>query len=260
MVAKLRAASSKKYASHSCSLSVLAYALSNTVLLDEEKSDYFFPYPLASKKRRDVKNSQTFDFKKLFLVSIKFHESDEHETQDESKRNNDFIRHKHLFFLFVHHMFARPTDSVRTALKSLCKNVDAVCQANLINSSTSVRNMQAYKFVELYNHLLDNKEVSNLSMLSKKHEIDEQCYAHVEVDKRALATPRSEERKIQKNKVKFDFSMLKSLNQDCSGQLNILPIGVETKANQSLPTGRKKSLDEATLSGLDHFSNVCVKN
>ena len=238
-VAKLRAGYSKEYFRFNSPLSIFSYAFCKTEILDEEKCDYFFPYPIMSQK---LSRLDGLDFKKMFLVSIKFHEDktkldkeDDDDLFDQQKTYSGMIRNKHLFFLFINHLFSRPSEPLRNSLKNICKDVDFVCKENSITSYLPVRNVQIHKFATLYNYLLDNKSISNLDLLSTKYGKNE-----VKEDSLNISFDQSNSKKeiITRNELEFrnktDLATLKSLNKNFSGQF-LIPFSDNTELNDSKP-------------------------
>ena len=238
-VAKLRAGYSKEYFRFNSPLSIFSYAFSKTEVLDEEKCDYFFPYPIMSQK---LSRLNGLDFKKMFLISIKFHEDkiklDKEDDDDlfvQQKTFSGLIRNKHLFFLFINHLFSRPSEPLRNSLKNVCKDVDFVCKENSIASYLPVRNVQIHKFATLYNYLLDNKSISNLDLLSTKYVQNE-----VNEDSLNISFDQSNriKEKLTKNELEFrnktDLATLKSLNKNFSGQF-LIPFSDNTELCDSTP-------------------------
>jgi hypothetical protein len=279
-LAKLRAGYVREYFNFNSPLSVFSYAFSKIEVLDEEKCDFFFPYPIMSKKYLSHKKSYNLNMKKMFLVKIKFHEDKSNlEEEKESlfgykKSYSGLIRDKKLFFLFINHLFSRPTDPIRNPFKSICKNESFVCKETQINSYTPVKTVPIYKLVNLYNYLLDNKEVSNLNNLLNHYEVsetnsDDQTRTPVdEINKKKDKVIR----KLNEGENKINLNILKDLNKNLSGQF-LIPFNENIFGNKESSESSDKKLINRKDTGItrreeqksnhddyDIFSPITVKN
>lgn len=110
LLARLKPDMKKHYSvATTSSLGVLNNLLTSKFeLLDQQPCDYFFPYPIASSPNKYKNIYRKIDFKRLFLVSLRFDQT--HAAKFENKR---------LLYLFVSQMFVRPTICLKDALKSV---------------------------------------------------------------------------------------------------------------------------------------------
>jgi 16S rRNA A1518/A1519 N6-dimethyltransferase RsmA/KsgA/DIM1 with predicted DNA glycosylase/AP lyase activity len=224
-LAKLKPRLSHKYEQFSCAMTVFSSLFSRVDVLGEENCEYFFPYPVVATPKKYPYNR--FDFKKMYLIKIKFHDAHPFEFDPRASirkradfedyirngNNTSLIKDKHLFYLFVNHLFARPSQSLRESLRVLCKNVDFVCRENSVNSYLPVNKIDAYKYFKLFDFLFENKIYSNLHWLKPGIEQYEQL---------KTVTDKRKQRKQQ-------LIAIKGLNQNLSGQF-IVP-----KLNQIEP-------------------------
>jgi hypothetical protein len=281
-LAKLRAGYSREYFSFNSPLSVFSYAFSSTEVLDEEKCDFFFPYPIMSKKYLSQNKSYNLNMKKMFLVKLKFHEDKPNLQEEEEglvgqkKTYSGLIRDKKLFFLFINHLFSRPTDAIRNPFKSICKDESFVCKETQINLHSPVKTIPIYKLVNLYNYLLDNKELSNLNNLLTRYEVreadnyDQTRMSVDEINKKKDKVIR----KLNEDKNKINLNILKDLNKNLSGQFltpfneNILgnkeySESSDTKLINRKETGfsiTRREEQKSNHDDYDIFSPITVKN
>lgn len=127
-------------------------------ILDKQKCEYFFPYPMVSKPYRYIRSN--VDLKNMYLVNLKF--------LFDNVLLNEKIPNKRLFYLFVQQLFIRPTNALKhSCLKNVCRNVDVVCRDTSINPYLPIRHLDPYKILKLFQYLYNNKEISLLRNLEK---------------------------------------------------------------------------------------------
>lgn len=249
-LAKLKPKLSHKYEQFNCPLTVFSSLFSRIDVLGEEKCEFFFPYPVVATPKKYPYNR--FDFKKMYLIKMKFHDAHPFESDPRAsiKKRADFedyirsgsnmslIKNKHLFYLFVNHLFARPSRSLRESLRVLCKNVDFVCRENSVNSYLPVSKIDAYKHFKLFDFLFENKKYSNLHLLKPGIEQYEQLKA---------ATDKRKQRKHQ-------LIAIKGLNQNLSGQF-IVPKLNQIEPNQKPNFSKSSSIVRKNTTNDRHLFN-----
>lgn len=151
---------------------------------------FLFPYPLISKQNKNSLNK--LDPKKMYLVNLKFYEG--------------LVINKRLFYLFVTQLFSTSNSYVKDSLRPMCKEPELVCTQTQVYKYSKVKNLNPYKILKIYNFLLENIEISLL----------DECFG------KDNYLVRNESLKKPTNNRKQEIKLLKSMNQNFSGQL-ILP-------------------------------------
>lgn len=154
LLAKLNPNSAKIYMPFQCSLTILSHMFSNCQILNEETSDYFFPYPQVSMPYSYNKYPfNNIDLKKMSLVRLQF------KSEQENLNELNFIKDKRLFYLFISQVFVRPTEHFKySIIKSICKDIDYVCKTTGINAYTPIKKMEPIQFFKIFKYLLDNQD------------------------------------------------------------------------------------------------------
>lgn len=206
VLAKLKPSIKKEYSRFNSSLNVMATMFSKIKILDEQKCDFFFPYPIVSTPNKYKTAYQKIDFKKMYLVSLKFDK-----TQIE-------LKNKHLFYLFIAQIFVRPNNFMKDALKSICTNVDRLCKETSVSLYSPVNSIHPYKFLQMYEYLVQNSEISKLTRLQDLKPQD-----------------------FVKNKRNSILKTLKNNNKDYTGKFIIGSEKMESITNQSVQENFSKS-------------------
>lgn len=186
LMAKINPSLDRKYAKYKGRLSVFSSILSSVELLDVQPVDYFFPYPLMSKKQRHG----NVDNKKMYLIHLKF------------KQKSLVDQNKRLFYLFVGNIYCHRREFyVKDCLKSLCNDSEELLDRIGLWKYTKLGQLSPYQMMKMFNILIEDKNLSTIDNLLFKSEME---------------VMNSDNKKI------FDLKNLKKVNQKLSGQL-ILP-------------------------------------
>ena len=203
-LAKLNPNMNKKYLKFSNRMSTMSSLFSKCQILAEEEADYFFPYPQVSNpfaySRYPFSQMNT---KKMYLVHFRF------KVSDEDTKLDGLIKHKRLFHQFAMQLYARPSETLRNNLNSICKDMNEINKQvyGLKGGYLPVREYNPYQIFLLFKTLLNKPElirgdVDLARLLNKHSSFDSQA-------------------KFDRMQNRTSLNDLKLLNRNLAGQLMI---------------------------------------
>lgn len=199
-LAKLNLNWNKKYLKLNQQYAIINRFYCESEILCEEDLEYFFPYPHSSMQHRHT----NFDFKKMYLVRLKFRSANDPQLLDTLANN------KVLFSKFVQYMLKEKLIPLSQILNRICyRNVKRVIVAgnelggSLKNGMLPINEYEPHQIYCVFNVLYKNPEL--LSTASSLEEMFTLTMQH-EPDKRRSVS----------------LSKIKLLNKEYSGQL-VLP-------------------------------------
>ena len=189
-------------------LGILSAMFSKIEVIDEQKCDYFFPYPLKSSQfyyNRYPYNK--LDLTKMNLIRIRF-------INQWPEEQFNLIQNKRLFYLFIQQLFIRPSIDIKDGLISCCTDADLVCKEISLNKYTKVNKVDPWKYFKMFEYLCMNKNISMLNNLYNNK------YEKESIDHN-LDDAKQNRRKIERIKRKADMKSLKEMNLQLAGQFKI---------------------------------------
>lgn len=202
-MAKINPNNDSKYFPLNNKWSIMCRLFCESEILAEESVEKFYPYPQLSGK--DGVRTRMIDFKKMYLVKLKFKVPG---VDGEKPELEGLIENKVIFVTFLRHLFVRPQIILRKSLKFATVDVETLFrEANRLGGCVKggygpVREYKAEQFYYIFKAMMNRPDLVR----------GRQSLASL------LETIVFEEDDV---KERFSLSDLKSMNRQFSGQLMV---------------------------------------
>jgi hypothetical protein len=204
ILAKLKSFQEAKYSDFKCISGVYANFFSDIEIIDEERTDFFYPYPVFSTPHKfTLKPYKQLDQKKMFLIRIKM-------------KKQSPVKDTRWFYLYMSHLYSNTRNLIKNCgISVLCANFEQACKYFSINKYAEVKKTDPSRFLALFNYLYenkDNRDVSHLYLIEGRSAQSRSSY-HLQPPPPAIFHNIKPESKISNTK-----KTLTQLNQNFSGR------------------------------------------